>query len=246
MGWATTSLLASLLPDTTAPKYGGFASSGTARLHFFSFPPSPPLQCFMHPLCWHMSLRAPQKPNRDSNKPVKKIWFSEASIAAEDSELLSHSLGAFQRSMGYFCPHLCPKCLLRVSVSVCREKWQNAISLFFSFFTFLWQSFMVVFTNYIPSGLSNRLGRNPSSRQEDTIAKSTIKVVRMVEVAELTTNSKWIPSQKAYALSWCCSFKLRNVPCLWALPNILGSWGCWEGTGEQRRGNQHQGSSQPR
>lgn len=49
---------------------------------------------------------------------------------------------------------------------------------------------MVVFTNNIPSGLSNRLGRKPSSRQENAIAKSTIRVVRVVEVAELGTNSK--------------------------------------------------------
>lgn len=45
-------------------------------------------------------------------------------------------------------------------------------------------------------------------------------------------------SQKAYALSWCCSFTPRNMPCLGALPKPLGCWGGWEDTGEQKRDNQ--------
>lgn len=39
---------------------------------------------------------------------------------------------------------------------------------------------MVVFTIYPPSGLSNRLGRKPTARQEN--AKSTIMVIRVVEL----------------------------------------------------------------
>lgn len=41
---------------------------------------------------------------------------------------------------------------------------------------------MVVFTIYPPSGLSNRLGRKPTARQENAIAKSTIMVIRVVEL----------------------------------------------------------------
>lgn len=48
---------------------------------------------------------------------------------------------------------------------------------------------MVVFTNYTPSGLSNRSGRE-HSQQEDAIDKSTVRGVRGVEVAELGTSSK--------------------------------------------------------
>lgn len=46
---------------------------------------------------------------------------------------------------------------------------------------------MVVSINYTPPGLRSRLGRKPSSRQENAIAKFTIRVV---EVIELGTNSK--------------------------------------------------------
>lgn len=60
---------------------------------------------------------------------------------------------------------------------------------------------MAVFTIYLPSGLSNRLGRKPTARQENAIAKSTITVVRVVEVVELGANHKLIPSPKVYALS---------------------------------------------
>lgn len=97
-------------------------------------------------------------------------------------------MGVFEEAWDTL-PTLVPKMFID-SFSLCMEKWQNAVSLFFSFFTFLWQFFMVVFTNYIPFGLRNSLGRKPSSRQENAIAKSTIRAVRVVEVAELGTNSR--------------------------------------------------------
>lgn len=86
-------------------------------------------------------------------------------------------------------PTLVPKMFIE-SFYLCTEKWQHTISLFFGFFTFLWQFFMVVFTNYTPSALSNRFGRKPSLRQENAIAKSTSRVVRAVDMAELRINSK--------------------------------------------------------
>lgn len=58
---------------------------------------------------------------------------------------------------------------------------------------------MVVFTIYLPTGLSNSLGRRPTARQEIAIAKSTIMVIMVVEVVELGANPK--PSLKASALS---------------------------------------------
>lgn len=49
---------------------------------------------------------------------------------------------------------------------------------------------MVVFTISVPSCLSNRLRRKPTARQENAIAKSSIMVVRVVEVVELGANPK--------------------------------------------------------
>lgn len=122
MGWTATSLLACLPPDATTPQYGGFVRSGMARFHFFSFPLSTPTMPCAPPVLTHVFAGPPQK-NLGGIKIGlwKKIWFSEASIAAKDSALLSHSLQVFWRSMGCFCPLLCPKCLLTVSISAQRN-----------------------------------------------------------------------------------------------------------------------------
>lgn len=98
-------------------------------------------------------------------------------------------LRSFSEKDGILLPTLVPKMFIE-SFCLCMEKWQNTIPLLLSFFKFSWQFVMVVFSNCIPSGLSNSLGRKPSSRQENTIGKSTFRMVRVVEVAELRANSK--------------------------------------------------------
>lgn len=124
MGWTATSLLACLPPDATTPQYGGFVRSGMARFHFFFFPPLRPYNALCTPRADACVCSPPPPPQNLGGIKIglwKKIWFSETSIAAKDSSLLSHSLQAFWRSMGCFCPLLCPKCLLKVSISARRN-----------------------------------------------------------------------------------------------------------------------------